>query len=302
MTQPGRIQPKNKSRPHGVLDRACRSQPSAKRFSRIPSGPLVRGIHREIPFCSATARRCIALALGARRSGRRTGRLRSARRRLRQFLREVWRPGGLRSTLRSRSPLPGVELFIPDRPHSQCDLLAKKSGDAVASQSVLRVGGERCRRDRPAKSGGRVFHRSSRRRLPRPRSPGRYHGQDLRRDLPYGYALPGLDLFPSGILRRARRRLLPERSCHAAATRPLLHLRGGAVTRGPRALVVPRQATNAGMPGPAAGLLSPRSADRDAVDPQRRLADADRHALAVLAASADAGVEREIVADHGDAG
>ena len=43
-----------------------------------------------------------------------------------------------------------------------------------------------------------------------------------------------------------------------------------------------------------------RSSNRNALHPQRRLADADRHALAVLAAGADAGVEREIVADHGD--
>src|SRR5690606_30037268 len=47
--------------------------------------------------------------------------------------------------------------------------------------------------------------------------------------------------------------------------------------------------------------LSARAADRDLVHAQRRLADADRHALTVLAAGADAGVEFEIVADHGDA-
>src|SRR5579863_8472194 len=46
---------------------------------------------------------------------------------------------------------------------------------------------------------------------------------------------------------------------------------------------------------------SARAADRNAVDAQRRLTDADRHALAVLAAGADAVVERKIVADHGDA-
>src|SRR4051812_29776827 len=44
-----------------------------------------------------------------------------------------------------------------------------------------------------------------------------------------------------------------------------------------------------------------RSSDRDPFHPQRRLADANRHALAVLAAGADAGIEREVVADHGDA-
>src|SRR5271154_6965281 len=42
------------------------------------------------------------------------------------------------------------------------------------------------------------------------------------------------------------------------------------------------------------------AADRNAVEPQCRLADADRHALAVLAAGADAVVQREGVADHGD--
>src|ERR1700694_3152866 len=45
----------------------------------------------------------------------------------------------------------------------------------------------------------------------------------------------------------------------------------------------------------------PRAADRDAVDAQGGLTDADRHALAVLAASADAGIEREVVADHAHA-
>src|SRR6185312_2365781 len=49
----------------------------------------------------------------------------------------------------------------------------------------------------------------------------------------------------------------------------------------------------------AAMLRGP--ADGDLVHAQRRLADADRHALAVLAAGADAGVEREVVADHRDA-
>src|SRR5436190_154539 len=43
------------------------------------------------------------------------------------------------------------------------------------------------------------------------------------------------------------------------------------------------------------------AAHGDAVHPQGRLADADRHALAVLAAGADTGIEREIIADHGDA-
>src|SRR6266566_4359435 len=42
-------------------------------------------------------------------------------------------------------------------------------------------------------------------------------------------------------------------------------------------------------------------ANRDAVDAQRWLADADRHALTVLAASADAVIELKIVADHRNA-
>ena len=40
-----------------------------------------------------------------------------------------------------------------------------------------------------------------------------------------------------------------------------------------------------------ASRVSAGPADRDPLHPQRRLADADRHALAVLAAGADAGVE-----------
>src|SRR5215831_3050880 len=38
------------------------------------------------------------------------------------------------------------------------------------------------------------------------------------------------------------------------------------------------------------------------IDAQRRLADADRDALAVLAAGADAGIERHVVADQPDLG
>src|SRR5580704_14572130 len=52
-----------------------------------------------------------------------------------------------------------------------------------------------------------------------------------------------------------------------------------------------------GFCSPGNGQL-PRPADGDAVDAQGRLADADGDALAVLAASADAVVELEIVADH----
>src|SRR3989338_5331498 len=43
------------------------------------------------------------------------------------------------------------------------------------------------------------------------------------------------------------------------------------------------------------------SAHGQAVDPERRLAHAHRHALAFLAASADARVELQIAADHGHA-
>src|SRR5580704_3900690 len=52
-----------------------------------------------------------------------------------------------------------------------------------------------------------------------------------------------------------------------------------------------------GFCSPGNGQL-PRPAHRDAIDAQGRLADADRDALAVLAAGADAVVEFEIVADH----
>src|SRR5690348_13633925 len=52
---------------------------------------------------------------------------------------------------------------------------------------------------------------------------------------------------------------------------------------------------------PPAGQASCRgAADGQPVHAQGRLADAHRHALAVLAASADPAIEREIIADHGD--
>src|SRR4051794_134317 len=47
--------------------------------------------------------------------------------------------------------------------------------------------------------------------------------------------------------------------------------------------------------------LSARPADGNPVHAQSRLADPDRHALAILAAGADAGIEFEVVADHADA-
>src|SRR5437773_9317450 len=51
---------------------------------------------------------------------------------------------------------------------------------------------------------------------------------------------------------------------------------------------------------PGKRTTSPRPADRDAVHAQGRLTDPDRNALAVLAAGADAGVEREVIADRAD--
>src|SRR5688572_13831071 len=44
------------------------------------------------------------------------------------------------------------------------------------------------------------------------------------------------------------------------------------------------------------------AADREAVDAQGGLPDADRHALALLAAGAHAGVQLHVVADHRDPG
>src|SRR5262249_20920062 len=75
-----------------------------------------------------------------------------------------------------------------------------------------------------------------------------------------------------------------------------------------------RARSGSGWPSPPAGGASPisrslggrrtglsRPADRDAIHAQGRLADADGHALAILAAGADAGIELEIVADHANA-
>src|SRR3981081_429764 len=46
---------------------------------------------------------------------------------------------------------------------------------------------------------------------------------------------------------------------------------------------------------------SGRAADRESFDPERRLADADGHALAVLATGPNTVVELQVVADHRDA-
>src|SRR5262245_52060122 len=50
----------------------------------------------------------------------------------------------------------------------------------------------------------------------------------------------------------------------------------------------------------SASLHLSRPAHRDAVHAQGRLADADGHRLAILAASANAGIELEVVSDHAD--
>src|SRR5262245_38535027 len=56
------------------------------------------------------------------------------------------------------------------------------------------------------------------------------------------------------------------------------------------------------VPPRASRSLSRRAADGEAVDPQGRLADADGHALAFLAAGADPRIECQVVADHADLG
>src|SRR5207237_4565852 len=48
-------------------------------------------------------------------------------------------------------------------------------------------------------------------------------------------------------------------------------------------------------------FLTAGAAHRDPIHTHRRLADANRHALTVLAAGADPGIEAQIVADHCDA-
>src|SRR5262249_36508065 len=48
-------------------------------------------------------------------------------------------------------------------------------------------------------------------------------------------------------------------------------------------------------------LSTASAAHRDAIHAQRWLANADRHALTILATGADSRIEREVVADHCDA-
>ena len=64
---------------------------------------------------------------------------------------------------------------------------------------------------------------------------------------------------------------------------------------------IERQARIASPSWAACARASGCAADGQAVDAQGRLADAHRHALAFLAAGADAGVELHVVADHGHA-
>src|SRR5262249_27417405 len=92
--------------------------------------------------------------------------------------------------------------------------------------------------------------------------------------------MPGVDL-SAARLRRPGGTLFSQEPIEAAAPAAVLYFGSGAVS--------------------ARNRLSARPTDRDAVHAQRRLPDPDRHALAVLAAGADALVERQIVADHADA-
>src|SRR5690606_31423507 len=77
--------------------------------------------------------------------------------------------------------------------------------------------------------------------------------------------------------------------------------RAGAAGGGDSTAGSPSPAGDAGAPA-GTGLSSGGSANGEPLDPERGLADADRHALAVLAADAHAGVHAHVVADHGDAG
>src|SRR3954468_816104 len=92
-------------------------------------------------------------------------------------------------------------------------------------------------------------------------------------------------------------------SPRAVTSRPLAALGGSAVAtlaRNEIASSVAGQRSNE-LAGIAHGMLLARPAHGESVDPQRGLADADRHALPFLAAGADAFVELEVVADHADA-
>ena len=50
-----------------------------------------------------------------------------------------------------------------------------------------------------------------------------------------------------------------------------------------------------------ARCLLARAADRETIDAQRGLSDTHRHALAILAAGADAIIELKVIAHHADA-
>jgi len=56
------------------------------------------------------------------------------------------------------------------------------------------------------------------------------------------------------------------------------------------------------MGGISGLFLLARSAHRQPIDAQGRLADANRHALPILAAGADAGIQCHVIAYHRDAG
>jgi len=131
--------------------------------------------------------------------------------------------------LRPRLALQSLELLVSHRPGPECGLLAQEPGTPVAVESMLRVRRQRGGRHRAAQPRNRNVDRPRRRRLPQCRRSGRHPGQDVRCALPYRSALPGVDLFATGLLRRPRGAMLPKGSRHAAAPRSLLHVGSSAV-------------------------------------------------------------------------
>ena len=149
----------------------------------------------------------------------------------------------------------------------QCrDVLAEEPGQAAGREPLLRVrrqgrgpGGEAARAGRECRSTASAATTAT--SISRPIQDGQAckkacEGENRCRA--WSFVRPGYR-GPNGAL-------LPQGQDHAAEAQAVLHVGRGAVR-------------------------SARPADRDAVHQQRRLADADRHALAVLAAGADAGVE-----------
>src|SRR4051812_31170769 len=69
---------------------------------------------------------CFAGGHYRRAAGAGAGQLRPSGERLSEFNRPTRCPGGLRDDLRTRPPLPGLELQLSDRHHRRRDLLAKE--------------------------------------------------------------------------------------------------------------------------------------------------------------------------------